>query len=146
MPGAQCVENNAIPNWSWVCLSAIEEGMGEWRGFYPKEREDPACRVSGLLEAGGKHGFPSCSVHGLCCEIPSLCFIKSLLTQVWKAAATSTVNQIAFHNKGNKCVCVILILASWVFHEAHDAFWSNAVTFPLEQCSNSRYFGCLRGR
>lgn len=47
----------------------------------------------------------SCSGHGLCCEIPSLCFTKSLLTQVWEAAATSTVNQIAFHNKGNKYGC-----------------------------------------
>lgn len=86
LAGAQCVENKAIPNYSWV-LVLPEEGMGEWRGFFPKQREGPACGVSDLLEAGGGHGFSSYSILGLCYEIPSLCFIKSLLTQVWKAGA-----------------------------------------------------------
>lgn len=43
------------------------------------------------------------------------------------------------------CVCVILVLASWIFHKARDAFWGNALA-SLGQCSNSRCFGCFHGR
>lgn len=79
--------------------------MGEWRGFYPEERKDPACLrlVGGWRETWFLFLLSPCLASAVKFH---LCLIKSLLTQVWEAAATSTVIQIAFHNEGNQCVCV----------------------------------------